>query len=92
MNLFQLGALVGLIGGAMAGVCYGKYYGPWGSILYGILGGTVGFIGGVVMTPVVLLFGHVMDRLERKIGPSLRTPIVLGRKKPDKSDGGDDTK
>ncbi len=96
MNSFQLCAFVGLIGGAMAGVYHGKHYGPWGSVLGGVLGGVIGFIGGIVMTPVVLLFGHIMDRLERKIGPSLRTPIVLVRKKPGKingaNDGANDTK
>ena len=92
MNLFQLCAFVGLIGGAMAGVCYGKHHGPWGSVLGGILGGVVGFIAGIVMTPFVLLLGQLMDRLDRKIGPSLRTPLVLGRKKSDKDDGGEDTK
>jgi len=92
MNLFQLCAFVGLIGGAMAGVCYGKHHGPWGSVLGSVLGGLIGFIGGIVMTPVVLLFGHVMDRVERRLGPSLRSHIILGSKKPEKSNRVDDTK
>ena len=92
MNLFQLCTFVGLIGGAMAGVCHGKHHGPWGSVPGGILGGVLGFIAGIVMTPFVLLLGQLMDRLDRKIGPSLRTPLVLGRKKSDKSNGSDDPK
>ena len=90
MNLFQFCAFLGFLGGAMAGVCHGKQYGPWGLLLGGVLGGMLGFLGGIVLTPIVLLFGYVMDKLERRIGPFLRVPIVL--KRPRKSKEARDTK
>jgi uncharacterized membrane protein len=90
MNLFQLMSLVGLLGGAMAGIAYGKHHGPWGPLLGGVLGGVVGFIGGIIITPVVILFGHTVDIIERKLRPSLNKIPNQKSTKDDSNDGSDE--
>lgn len=72
MNLFQLAALVGLTGGAIAGVSYGEHHAPLSLALSGILGGIIGFIGGFVATPVIIVFGHTIAKIEHKL-QSFRT-------------------
>ena len=49
------------------------------------MGGVLGFIAGIVMTPVVILFGHTVDIIERKLRPSRKTSVSSESKKPDES-------
>ena len=90
MNLFQLGAIVGLVGGVMAGIAYGKHHGPWGSILGGVLGGVVGSVGGIIVTPAVILFGHTVDTIERKLRLSLNKALPSNTTKHDNDVGPDE--
>ena len=37
----------------------------------GVLGGGVGFVGGIIIMPAVIFFGHTVSTIERRVQPSL---------------------